>query len=95
VRPHCPDLSSPAQTALDDERALRVAREEERRRLADERMAAAMAALHGTDLARDMREQEMLRMQMQVSGSDIKGPRAPQGPRVALPLQACTAFQLA
>lgn len=54
------------QSALDDEEAMRRAREEERARLASERMKAAYAELQATDKARDMREQDLLRLEMQV-----------------------------
>jgi len=54
--------------ALADEEALRKQREEERQKLAQERLQQAYEELqaHG-DKAKDMREQEMLRLQMQVA----------------------------
>lgn len=61
-----------AQVALGDEEALRQEREAERAKAAQERLAAAYAELqaHG-DKARDMKEQEMLRLQMQVRGGKV------------------------
>jgi hypothetical protein len=53
---------------LGDEEALRRGREEERQRLAAERLKEAYEELTKTDKARDMREQDLLRLEMQVGG---------------------------
>eukprot|EP00198_Chlamydomonas_reinhardtii_P013935 XP_001703272.1 hypothetical protein CHLREDRAFT_143859 [Chlamydomonas reinhardtii] len=50
--------------ALNDEEALRQQREEERRKLAAERMVDAYREIKYSDKGQDMREQEMLRAQM-------------------------------
>ncbi|KAL6758148.1 hypothetical protein V8C86DRAFT_3018434 [Haematococcus lacustris] len=55
------------KTMVDDEREMRRLREEERQRQAEERLQQTMAELQGTDKAREMREQDLLRQQMQAA----------------------------
>jgi len=54
------------QGILDDEEALRRMREEERAKAASERLAEAYAELKQGSKAQDMKEQELMRLQMQV-----------------------------
>jgi len=51
---------------LDDEEALRQQREEERAKAASERLTEAYNELKQGNKAQDMKEQEIMRLQMQV-----------------------------
>ncbi|KXZ56524.1 hypothetical protein GPECTOR_1g470 [Gonium pectorale] len=57
-------LASKQHKGLNDEEALRQQREEERRKLQEERLQEAYRQMKYTEKGQDMREQEMLRAQM-------------------------------
>lgn len=57
----------PGAGLLSDEEALRAERAAAREREAKERLAQAYAELQATDKAKDMKEQELLRRQMQIA----------------------------
>ncbi|GAX75385.1 hypothetical protein CEUSTIGMA_g2829.t1 [Chlamydomonas eustigma] len=58
---------SDKKSAVDDEQALRQARAEEAAKLRDQRLKEAYQELKHSDKAKDMKEQELLRLQMQTA----------------------------